>query len=57
MSDATLKYVLSVVGVVLTGLSFVPQLTPYAPALTFVGGALGGGAWIPRPGDARKVQP
>ena len=36
---------------VLGALVFVPQLHPYAAALSFLAGALGGGAHVPRPGD------
>jgi hypothetical protein len=53
MSPATQKTLMSVAAAVLMALAFVPQLAPYAVALTTLAGALGGGALIKRPGDAK----
>ncbi len=53
MSSVTLKTVMGLAAAVLMSLTYVPQLLPYAGALTFLSGALGGGAFLKRPGDEK----
>lgn len=56
MSPATLKTVMYVLAAVLMSLTYVPQLVAYAGALSFLSGALGGGALLKRPGDEKVAQ-
>jgi hypothetical protein len=53
MTPVQWKVVLGVLAALFGAASLVPQFAPYAPALTYLSGALTGGAFIPRPGDAR----
>ncbi len=53
MSPATLKTVLGLAAAVIMALTLVPQLAPYSQALTLLSGALGGGAFLKRPGDEK----
>lgn len=53
-----IKLALSVLGTLLIVLpGVVPALAPYAEILFGIGMALGGGAWIRRPGDAPASKP
>jgi hypothetical protein len=57
LTPLKIKLALSVVGALLILLpGFVPALAPYAEILLGIGTALGGGAWIRRPGDAPAPQ-
>ena len=56
MAPALSKTLLTVFGAVVGAASFVPQLAPYQAALTFLAGALGGTALVPRPGDLAQAK-
>jgi hypothetical protein len=54
LSPAVQRTLLALLGTVIaTAPYFVPVLAPFAAPLTALGAALGGGAVIRRPGDAR----
>jgi hypothetical protein len=54
MSPNVLKFILTVIGggLVAAPQAF-PELQPYSGFFIAFGGVLGGGAWIPRPGDTK----
>jgi len=55
VTATTGRTIMTVVGVVAGGLTFVPVLAPFREALIFIAGALGGGAHIARPGDMAEL--
>jgi hypothetical protein len=54
MTPNVQKFLLSVLGGALVAApSAFPVLAPFSALFIGIGGALGGGAWIPRPGDVK----
>jgi hypothetical protein len=56
MHPTVARSLLTTFGAVVGAASFVPQLAPYQAALTFLAGALVGGALLPRPGDLARAE-
>lgn len=54
MTPNVKKFLLALVGCALAAApELIPALSPFASLLLALGSALGGGALIPRPGDAK----
>jgi hypothetical protein len=57
MSPSVKKWLLTGLGCLLAGAPAVfPALAPFAQLFAAVGGALGGGALVQRPGDVKAVK-
>ena len=51
MNQKTKQYALFILGTLLCASNVIPVLTPFAPALTGIGGMLLGWSGLRRPGD------
>lgn len=55
MQNPIVKFILTIVGLVLAGAAAIPQCAAYAPVLSPVGSFILGALHVPRPGDVKAA--